>query len=90
MLQSEIGYIWWPLAFFKQLPSDWPQADLYMTFDLNNALHFGQGFFLPNLVATGHKLFDPGRPPAGPLTPAMHYTLVRGSSYFFLLAIGHS
>ena len=27
-----------------------------MTFDPSNALHFGQGFFLPNLVAIGHFL----------------------------------
>ena len=26
-------------------------ADPYMTFDPSNVLHFGQGFFLPNLVA---------------------------------------
>ena len=38
-----------------------------MTFDPNNALRFGLGFFLPNLVAIGHikaiwPLLDPGWP----------------------------
>ena len=95
------------------------------TFDPTNALHSGLGFFLQNLVATGHfqvisHLVDPGWPlhdfwpqqwvthwpgvlptkfgghraflsnltsarpwltPAWPLTPAMSYALIRGSSY---------
>ena len=38
-----------------------------MIFDLSNALHFSQGFFLPHLVAIGHfwviwPLFDPAWP----------------------------
>ena len=52
-----------------------------MTFDPSNALHSGQGFFPPNLVAIGHfnfKQIDPTWPqltPSWPLTPAMHYAL---------------
>ena len=55
--------------------------DPFMTFDPSNALRFGQGFFPPNLVATGISMqLTPGWPqltPAWHLTPAMHYTLVR-------------
>ena len=53
-----------------------------MTFNPSNALCFGQGFFPPNLVATGHFLeaIDPWLTQADPcmiLTTAMHYALVR-------------
>ena len=39
--------------FLSNLTSGWPD-DPCMTFDPSNALHSGQGFFLPNLVAIGH------------------------------------
>ena len=53
-----------------------------MTCDPSNALCSGRGFFLPNLVATGHFLaIWPLVDPSWPLTPEMHYTLVRGSSH---------
>ena len=38
-----------------------------MTFDPSNALCFGQGFLVPNLVATGHfEAIDPWLTPADP------------------------
>ena len=40
-------------AFLRNLTSVNP-SDFCMIFDPSNALHFGQGFFLLNLVATGH------------------------------------
>ena len=54
-----------------------------MIFDPSNVLHFGQGFFPPNLVAIRHfqaiwLLLDP----EWPLTPAMHYALARGPIKF--------
>ena len=69
----------------KQIDSYLTSADPYMTFDPSKALHFGQGYFPPYLVAIGHfEAIWPGwsqMTPAWPLTPAMHYTLLRGSSY---------
>ena len=44
------------IAFLSKF---WPclaPTHLCMTFDLMNALRFGHGFFLPNLVAIGHFL----------------------------------
>ena len=57
-----------------------------MTFKPSDALHSGLGFLSTKLVATGHfkgmwPLGDPGLTPAWPLTPAMSYTLIRGSLY---------
>ena len=57
-----------------------------MTFDPSIALHFGQGFFLPNLVAIGHSwTISPCLNPVDPCmtfnpSNALHFT-VRGSSY---------
>ena len=117
--------IWWPYGSSKQFDLWLTPADPCMTFDPNNALCSGQGFFPPNLVAIGHcqtswPLLDPSWPlhdlwpqqcstlwsgvlptkfgdhrallskltptwpqltPTCPLTPAMHYSLVRDSSH---------
>ena len=59
--------IWWPWGISKPLILGWPQFNPCMTFEPINALPFGQGFFLPNLVAVGHSgaiwpLVDPGWP----------------------------
>ena len=40
--------------FTKQFDLWLTKADPSMTFDPSNALHFGLGFFLPNLVGIGH------------------------------------
>ena len=42
---------WLPYSISKQLHLYLNQGDPYLTFDPNNALHSGQGLFLPNLVA---------------------------------------
>ena len=47
--------IWWPLAIAKQIDPYLTPADPNMTFDRNNALCYGQGFFSPNLVAIEQK-----------------------------------
>ena len=78
--------IWWPKDIAKQIDPYLTPADPYMTFDPNNALCSGQGFFPPNLVAIGHLLSNltptwPQLTPTWPLTPAMHYTLVSDSSH---------
>ena len=78
--------IWWPKDVAKQIDPYLTPADPYMTFDPNNALRSGQGFFPPNLVAIGHLLSNltptwPQLTPTWPLTPAMHYTLVSDSSH---------
>ena len=59
--------IWWPWIIPKQFDLWLTPADPCMTFDATNALHPGQGFFLPNLVAIGHSwaiwpLVDPALP----------------------------
>ena len=41
-------------AFLSNLTHGWPQLTPAWPLTPNNALHFGQGFFLPNLVAKGH------------------------------------
>ena len=46
--------IWWPKDIAKQIDPYLTPPDPYKTFDLNNALRSGQGFFPPNLVAIGH------------------------------------
>ena len=46
--------IWWPKDIAKQIDPYLTPADPYMTFDPNNALHFGQWFFPLNLVTIGH------------------------------------
>ena len=43
-------------ALLSKLTPTWPQLDPNMTFDPNNALCFGQGFFPPNEVAIEHFL----------------------------------
>ena len=87
LIRGSFYQIWWPYGIFKPFdlwltPADpcMTPADPCMTFDPSNALHSGQGFFPPNVVA---KQIDPYLTPADPyttLTPAMHYTMVRGSS----------
>ena len=59
--------IWWPKCIAKQIDPYLTPADPFMIFDPSNALHYGQGFFPPNLVAIGHcyanwPLFDPSWP----------------------------
>ena len=76
--------IWWPKDIAKQIDPYSTPADPYMTFDPNNALRSGQGFFPPNLVAIGHLLSNltptwPQLTPTWPLTPVMYYTLVSDS-----------
>ena len=74
--------IWWPKDIAKQIDPYVTPADPYMTFDPNNALRSGQGFFPPNLVAIGHLLSNLTQlTPTWPLTRAMHYTLVSDSSH---------
>ena len=112
-------------ALLSELTPNWPQLTPIWPLTPSNVLCSGQGFFLANLVAIGHclanwPLFDPSWPlhdlwpqqcvtlwsdilttkfgghraflsnltpgwpqvtPAWPLTPAMHYALVRGSSH---------
>ena len=76
--------IWWPKDIARQIDPYLTPADLYMTFDPNNAVRSGQGFFPPNLVAIGHLLSNltptwPQLTPIWPLTPAMYYSLVSDS-----------
>ena len=56
-----------------------------VTFDPSNVLHSCQGFLLPNSVgwafSSNLTYCWPWLTSAWPLTPAMHYTLVSGSSY---------
>ena len=59
--------IWWPSGIPRQFDLWLILADPCMTFDPTNAIHSGQGFFPPNLVAIGHSwtiwpLVDPGWP----------------------------
>ena len=80
-----VAYIWCPYAFLSNSPLNDPL--LYyscMPFKPSDALHSDLGFCLPNLVVTGHfediwPLIDPSFTPASFLTPAMNYTLIRGS-----------
>ena len=46
--------IWWPKGISKQFDPWLTPDDPCMTFDPSSALRFGQGFFLPNLVAIEH------------------------------------
>ena len=68
-------------------------ADPDMTFDPNNALPCGLGFFLPNLVAKGHfKQFDPYLTPTDPYMNVDPSNALRFGLGFFLpnlVAIGH-
>ena len=53
------------------------------SFDPNKAFLFIQGFFLPNKVAIGYSwAIWPLVDRAWPLTPAIHYSSVRGSSTY--------
>ena len=54
LVRGSSHQIWWPLGIAMQIDPYLTPADPYMTFDPSNALHFGQGFFPPNLVAIGH------------------------------------
>ena len=73
------------LRISKQFPSQWPLIIPACPFNKpSDALHSDLGFCLPNLVVTGHfediwPLIDPRFTPASFLTPAMNYTLIRGS-----------
>ena len=64
-----------------------------MTFDPSNALHFGQGFFLPNLVAIGHfYAIDTWLTPDDPcMTFDSSNALCSGQGFVSpnLVAIGH-
>ena len=79
--------IWQPQGISKQFDLWLTPADTCTTFDPRNALHFGQGFFLPNLQSQGiSKQFDLWLTRADPcmnFDPAMHHALIRGSSYQF-------
>ena len=85
---------WWSWAIPKQFDPWLTSADLCMTFNLSNALCFGQGYFLPNLAAIGHSLaiwplIDPGWP-LHDLRPQQCTTLPQ---WFFqpnLVPIAHS
>ena len=57
-----------------------------MTFDPSIVIHFGQGFYLPNLVGIGHSwviwpLVDPGWKLHDLWPSSIHYILARGFSY---------
>ena len=54
MLWSNIGYILVALRISKVIALWLNSYNPCLTFDPSNALHSGQGFFLPNLVAGGH------------------------------------
>ena len=80
-----IGYIWWPYAFLSNCPLNDPLLPLH-DFKPSDALHSGLGFF--SIKFGGHRTFLkyltsgwPRLDPFRPLTPAMSYTLIRGSFY---------
>ena len=74
--------IWWPQGIVKQLDPSWPLHDLWPQQCITL-----WSVILPTKFG-GHRAFlsnlTPGWPlmtPAWPLTPAMHFTLARGSSH---------
>ena len=54
LVRGSSDKIWKPYGNSKQIDLWLTPADPCMTFDPCNALHSGQGFFQPNLVAIGH------------------------------------
>ena len=54
LIRGSSYQIEWPYSISKQFDLWLTLADPCMTFDPNNALRSGQGFFPPNLVAIGH------------------------------------
>ena len=54
LVRGSSHQIWWPVGIAKQIDPYLTPADPFITFDPSNALRSGQGFFPPNLVATGH------------------------------------
>ena len=54
LIRSSSYQIWWPYGISKPFDLWLTPVDPCMTFDPSNALHFGQEFFRPNLVAIGH------------------------------------
>ena len=44
---------WSHRILLNHVNSGWPSPNLFRAFNIGNALHYGHGFFLPNLVARG-------------------------------------
>ena len=67
LIRGSFYQIWCPYDISKPFDLWLTPADPCMTFDPSNALHSGQGFFPPNVVAIGHcwanwPLLDPSWP----------------------------
>ena len=80
-----IGYIWWPYAFLSNcllVDPSWPLHDLWphrciaLWSGVLSAKFGGHRAFLRNVTSGWPQLT-----PAWPLTPAISYTLISGSSY---------
>ena len=93
LIRGSFYQIWWPYGISKPFDLWLTPAGPCMTFDPSNALHSGQGFFPPNVVAIGHcwanwPLLDPSWHLHN-LNPsnALHY----GQGFFppSLVAVGH-
>ena len=54
LIRGSSYQIWWPYSISKPFDLWLTPDDPCMTFDPSNALHSGQGFFPPNVVAIGH------------------------------------
>ena len=85
--------IWLPQGISKEFYLWLTPADPCMTFDPSNELHFGQRFFLPNLVAIQHsKQFDLWLTLADPCMTFDPSNALRSGRAFFapnLVATGH-
>ena len=81
-VKGSLYQIWLPQNIHKKFDPWLTLVESYMTFDPINALHFGQGSFVENLVATEHSwTIWPQLIPGCPFTPSVHHTFGRGSFY---------
>ena len=93
LIRGSSYQIWWPYSISKPFDLWLNPDDPCMTFDASNALHSGQGFFPPNLVAIGiAEQIDPYLNPADAyMIFDLSNALYSGQGFFppNLVAIGH-